>query len=49
MNDNLGRYQFDDELTRGEKIFLWIYLPIHVVVLPLLLGMTQLSGLMGMS
>ena len=46
MDENLGRYVFDDALTRGEKIFIWIYLPIHVLVLPLGLGsLAALTGL----
>lgn len=33
---------FTPDLTKGETILGWIYLPIHVIVLPLLLGLLPL-------
>lgn len=38
MNELLPRLDFDDGLTRGQQIFLWIYLAVHAVALPLALG-----------
>ncbi len=30
--------RFDDQLTRGQRIFGFVWLPVHIIVLPLLLG-----------
>jgi membrane protease YdiL (CAAX protease family) len=49
MNSYPGRVEFDDFLTRGEKIFLWIYLPIHMFGIPMLLGATPLASSLGFS
>ena len=38
MDELLPKKDFDDGLARGGRIFLWVYLMIHSVVLPLALG-----------
>ena len=41
MNELLPRRDFDDGLSRGGRIFLWVYLFIHAVGLPLGLNLLE--------
>lgn len=41
MTNNLIQPQFTPDCTRWETIFGWVYLPVHVILLPLLLPVLQ--------
>ena len=40
----MKRIPFENRMTRTERILGWIYLPLHMVVLPLLLGLFRLTN-----